>query len=60
MLEHIVELTLEILIPICELMGIFVCAVATLSAFWKYIRGLATGQSADIKFQLASGRCCPS
>ena len=55
MLEHIVELTLEYLIPVCELMGIFVVAVSTLAAFWRYLRGLTTGHSADIKFQLASG-----
>ena len=55
MLEHLVELTLEFLIPVCELMGIFVVAVSTLVAFWKYLKGLVTSQSADVKFQLASG-----
>jgi len=55
MLEHIVELSLEYLIPICELMGIFIVAVSTLASFWKYAKSLITHQSADIKFQLASG-----
>jgi len=55
MLEHLVELFLEILIPICELMGILIVAVSTFASFWKYARGLITHQSADIKFQLASG-----
>ena len=55
MLEHIVELVLEYLIPICELMGIFIVAVSTLASFWTYIKGLVTHQDADIKFQLASG-----
>ena len=55
MLEHLVEITLEYLIPVCELMGIFVVAVSTLAAFWNYLRGLFTGHSADVKFQLASG-----
>lgn len=55
MLDRIVELILEYLIPVCELMGIFIVGVSTAAAFWKYIRGLVTHQNADIKFQLASG-----
>lgn len=55
MLDRIVEFILEYLIPICELMGIFIVAVSTFAAFWKYGKGLVTHQSADIKFQLASG-----
>lgn len=55
MLEHVIELTLEYLIPICELMGIIIVAVSTFSAFCKYAKGLITRQPADIKFQLASG-----
>ena len=55
MLEHIVELFLEVLIPICELMGIAVVAVSALSAFWKYVRSLVTRTQCDVKFQLASG-----
>lgn len=55
MLEHVIEVVLEYLIPICELMGIIIVAVSTFGSFWKYVKGLVTGQSADIKFQLASG-----
>ena len=55
MLEYIVELVLEYLIPICELMGIFIVAVSTLASFYNYVKGLLTHQSTDIKFQLASG-----
>ena len=55
MLEHVIELTLEYLIPICELMGIIIVAVSTFAAFYKYAKGLITRQPADIKFQLASG-----
>ena len=55
MLEHIVELALEYLIPICELMGIFIVAVSIVTAFATYIRNLFTGDEHDIKFQLASG-----
>ena len=55
MLEHIVNMILDILIPVCELMGIFVVAVAALSAFGRYVRHLLTGDMGDIKFRLAAG-----
>lgn len=55
MLEHLVEYSLEILIPLCEMMGIVVVAISTLAAFWKYLKGLVQHTSQDIKFQLASG-----
>lgn len=55
MLEHVVEFILEILIPICELMGIAIVAVSVLSAFWKYMCSLFTHSSCDVKFRLASG-----
>lgn len=55
MLEHIVEFVLEILIPLCELMGIAVVAVSVLGAFWKYMCSLFTKSSCDVKFRLAKG-----
>ena len=55
MLEHIVEFVLEILIPICELMGIIIVAVSVLSAFWKYVSCLFTKSRCDVKFRLAEG-----
>ena len=55
MLEVFVEHFLEILIPGCELMGIFVIAVSSLRAFFFYIKGLVTKTQSDIKFQLANG-----
>ena len=55
MLEHIVTIILEILIPACELMGITVVAVSALSAFWRYVRSLVTKDMGDIKFRLAGG-----
>ena len=55
MLEHVVEFILEILIPLCELMGIAIVAVSVLSAFWKYMCSLFTHSSCDVKFRLASG-----
>ena len=55
MLEHVVTIILEILIPICELIGIFVVAVSALSAFWHSLYGLIKKEAYDIKFQLANG-----
>ena len=55
MLEHAVSCILEVLIPLCELMGITVVAVSALSAFWRYVRSLVTKDMGDIKFRLASG-----
>lgn len=53
--ERVVSLILEIFIPLCELMGITVVAVSTLSAFRRYVRSLVTGNMDDIKFRLAGG-----
>ena len=39
MLEHMIELCLPTIIGICELMGIFVVAVTTCRAFWRYCWG---------------------
>ena len=55
MLEHVVELFLEILIPVCELMGITIVAVSAVTSFWKYARSLVKGIPSDVKFKLASG-----
>lgn len=53
--EHAISPILEILIPLCELTGITVVAISTLSAFGRYIRMLVTREVSDIKFRLASG-----
>ena len=55
MLEHIVSLILGILIPLCELIGIFVVAVSAIGAFLHYLYGLIKKDGYDIKFQLANG-----
>lgn len=55
MLDNFMELVLEILIPLCELMGIFIVAVSAIGAFAGYLRGLITRSQGDIKFQLANG-----
>ena len=55
MLEHFVERSLDVLIPVCELMGIFVVGVSAVAAFGKYLKSLFTHKQADVKFQLANG-----
>lgn len=55
MLEHFVTIFLEVLIPVCELMGITVVAISALGAFWQYARSLVTRTQCDVKFQLANG-----
>ena len=55
MLEHFVEVFLEILIPICELMGISIVAISAFTAFWQYAKGLILRIPSNVKFQLANG-----
>ena len=54
-MEHFVETILEILIPVCELMGICVVAISTIRAFMQYIRGLISKTQCNIKALLANG-----
>lgn len=54
-LEHLIEEFLELLIPICELMGISVVAITAVSGFIIYIRSLITKQESNVKSKLASG-----
>ncbi len=55
MLEHLVEESLGVLIPLCELMGIFIVAVSALGAFRHYLSSLVTHRRCNVKFQLANG-----
>lgn len=55
MLEHLVELISENLIPVFELMGIFIAAVSAATAFWQYGRGLIRGTDCNVKARLAHG-----
>ena len=55
MLEHFVVLFLEILIPLCELMGISIVAVSACTAFWQYVKSLVLRTPCNVKFQLANG-----
>jgi len=55
MLEYFVELFLEILIPLCELMGISIVAISAGTAFWQYVKSLVKHVPCNVKFQLANG-----
>jgi len=55
MIEKIIEGMLEVLIPVCEGIGIVVAAVSAVTAFYHYLRGLFGRDENDVKFQLASG-----
>lgn len=55
MLEKIVEAVVDVIIPICELMGIAVVAVSALTAFFSYVKSLIKKTNDDIKFKLANG-----
>ena len=55
MLEHFVASFVEVLIPVCELMGISIVAVSAVTAFWRYARSLILRKPCNVKFQLANG-----
>ena len=55
MLEHFVELFLEVLIPLCELMGISIVAISACASFWQYAKSLVKRIPCNVKFQLANG-----
>ena len=54
-LDRVVELVLEYMIPLCELIGIFVVSVSVIKALYGYVRGLITCIPCNVKVQLASG-----
>ena len=55
MLENLVVICLDVLIPLCELIGIVVVAVSVIKAFYGYVRSLITCLPCDVKIPLASG-----
>ena len=55
MLENLVETILGIIIPIGELIGIFVVLLSLISAFYLYISNLVKGKQHNIKLHLADG-----
>lgn len=54
-LDGLVKLILEYMIPLCELIGIFVVSVSVLKAFYGYLRSLALHVPCRVKVQLAAG-----
>ena len=54
-LENTITQVLPVIIAICELIGIFVVTVSSITAFWGYLKGLVTHKSTNFKFELAQG-----
>ena len=55
MLEHIIEFVIEFVVPVLELMGIFIVAEAAVVSFAKYLYWLITRGKLHIKGRLAGG-----
>ena len=55
MLEHVIEFVIEFVVPVLELMGIFIVAEAALVSFGKYLYWLLTRGRLHIKGRLAVG-----
>ena len=53
--EHIIEFTISVVVPILELMGIFIVAEAALMSFGRYIYCLVTRNRIHVKGRLAAG-----
>ena len=54
-LEKMIEIALEIVVPVLELAGIFIVAEAALASFVRYIYALATRSRIHVKGRLAAG-----
>jgi len=54
-LENLVVTCVNVLIPLCELVGIVVVAVTVIKAFCSYAHSLITRMPCDVKIQLATG-----
>ena len=54
-LEHIIEFVIEVVVPILELMGIFIVVEAAVVSFAKYLYWLFTGGKLHVKGHLAVG-----
>ena len=50
-----VETSLELLIPLCELIGIFVVGVSAVSSFYAYLKSMVTHRQVNVKSRLANG-----
>ncbi|MEG2595018.1 MAG: DUF1622 domain-containing protein [Ruthenibacterium sp.] len=54
-LDEVIEVVLQVIIPILELMGIFVVAWSAVHAFWEYIMNTFFRRNYDLQFELATG-----
>lgn len=54
-LENIIEFVIEVVVPILELMGIFIVAEAALVSFGRYLYCLVTRNRVHVKGRLAVG-----
>ena len=52
-LEHILVLIIDHMIPLLELMGVFIVAVGALSSFYKYIRSGFHSENTELKLGFA-------
>lgn len=54
-LDNIIEVILQVIIPLLELMGIFVVAWSAIHAFGEYIMNTFFRRNYDLQFELATG-----
>lgn len=54
-LEKVIEIVLEIVVPVLELAGIFIVAEAAVASFVRYIYALCTRSRIHVKGRLAAG-----
>lgn len=54
-LEKIIDLVLEIVVPVLELAGIFIVAEAAVASFVRYLHSLVTRSPFHVKKRLAEG-----
>lgn len=55
MIEELNEMILSVIIPVLELMGIFVVTFSALHAFWEYLQTIFLHRNFDFKVELANG-----
>lgn len=54
-LEHMIEVVLEVVVPVLELAGIFIVGEAAIESFGRYLYSLFTHRSVHVKGRLAAG-----
>ena len=54
-LEKLIEIVLEIVVPVLELAGIFIVAEAAIASFVRYVYALITRRRVHVKGRLAAG-----